>query len=114
MPTKKKKTKATPKKVGAKPVGNNGTVRAVSKLRSIIDPHTNISVYDMGLISELMVRPDAISLTFRPTSPFCPLAMQLAMNIRRSMGDLHGVKRVSVTVVGHYQEDNINKVLKRA
>jgi len=100
MPAKKKKRSANP-------VQKN----AISQLRCIIDPHTNISVYDMGLISELVTTPKSVSLTFRPTSPFCPLAMQLAMNIKRSLTSLDGVKVVTVTVVGHYMEDNINDVL---
>ncbi len=112
MPAKKKQ-KASAKRRVAGPKSDGRNSRAISQLRCIIDPHTNISVYDMGLISELMVGLDSISLTFRPTSPFCPLAMQLAMNIKRSMHDLDGIRKVQVTVVGHYQEDNINKVLKQ-
>jgi len=112
MPAKKKQHASAKRRVSdSKANGKNA--KAISQLRCIIDPHTNISVYDMGLISELMVGLDSVSLTFRPTSPFCPLAMQLAMNIKRSMHDLDGVKKVRVTVVGHYQEDNINKALEQ-
>jgi len=112
MPAKKKPA-ASPKRRVANSKAKKETAQAISQLRCIIDPHTNISVYDMGLISELMVGMGFVSLTFRPTSPFCPLAMQLAMNIKRSMHDLDGVKKVRVTVVGHYQEDNINQALQR-
>lgn len=115
MPVKKKGKKGLDgrKKAEPKSAGNGGTTEAISQLKCIIDPHTNISVWDMGLISELMVDPGSVSLTFRPTSPFCPLAMQLAMNIKRSMHELDGINTVEVTIVGHYQEDNINRVLKK-
>lgn len=83
----------------------------ISKLRGIIDPHTNISVYDMGLISELKVSKEAVSLTFRPTSPFCPLGVQLAHNIKRSVMSIKGIKKVDVKVIGHVQEQMINKSL---
>lgn len=83
----------------------------IQTLKEIIDPHSNISVYDMGLISDLSVSKEIISLTFRPTSPFCPLGVQLAMNIKRRLEHISGVKKAKVTVVGHCQEEQINKVL---
>lgn len=86
--------------------------RAIRELRCIIDPHTNISVYDMGLIERLRTSRGTVSLVFRPTSPFCPLATQLVLNIQRGIRKLDGVKDVSVTIVGHYQEDNINNLLR--
>ena len=83
----------------------------ISTLREIVDPHTNMNVYDMGLISELKVSDKVVSLTFRPTSPFCPLGVQLAVNIKRRLKDLKGTERADVKVIGHVQEANINKVL---
>ncbi len=83
----------------------------ISSLKEIVDPHTNISVYDMGLISELKVTKDSVSLTFRPTSPFCPLGVQLAQNIKRRLLGLKGVKKADIKVVGHIQEQMINKTL---
>lgn len=86
--------------------------QVISTLREVIDPHTNTSVYDMGLISELRVTKNSVSLTFRPTSPFCPLGMQLAHSIQRSLKMLKGVTNADVKVVGHVHEDQINGSLK--
>lgn len=83
----------------------------VSTLKEIIDPHTNMSVYDMGLISDLKVTKTSVSLTFRPTSPFCPLGVHLALNMKRRLMELKGARKVEVKVVGHIQEDNINKLV---
>jgi len=84
----------------------------IHSLKEIIDPHSNVSVYDMGLISELNVSKDSVSLTFRPTSPFCPLGVQLAQNIKRRLQKLDGVKKAHVKVIGHVQEEMINKTLE--
>ena len=84
----------------------------IHSLQEIIDPHSNVSVYDMGLISELEVSKDTVSLTFRPTSPFCPLGVQLALNIKRRLQKLDGVKKARVKVIGHVREDMINKALE--
>ncbi len=83
----------------------------ISALKEIIDPHSNVSVYDMGLISELKVSKDTVSLTFRPTSPFCPLGIHLAMNIKRRVLELSGVKKADIRIIGHVQEDMINESL---
>ncbi len=84
----------------------------VAGLRCVIDPHTNINVYDMGLISELKKSKNGISMVFRPTSPFCPLAFDLARSMKGKIWEVDGPTLVDVKVVGHYQEDNINKALK--
>jgi metal-sulfur cluster biosynthetic enzyme len=80
-------------------------------LREVIDPHTGVSVYDMGLISELAVNNDAVSLTFMPTSPFCPVGVELAKAIREKILSIEGMKRCDIKVVGHIRADQINKEL---
>lgn len=83
----------------------------VEALRGVLDPHTGVSVYDMGLISELVVGEDFVSLTFMPTSPFCPVGIQLAQAIKEQVLTVDGVKRCDVKVVGHVKADEINRAL---
>ncbi len=84
----------------------------IQKLKGIIDPHTNSSVYDMGLISELKVGENSVSLTFTPSSPFCPLGVQLAMAVKRSLKEVRGVEKAEITVRGHAQQEQLNNMLK--
>lgn len=83
----------------------------IEVLRGVLDPHTGVSVYDMGLISELIVADDSVSLTFMPTSPFCPVGIELAKAIRDNVLGIAGMKSCNVTVVGHIRADQINKEL---
>ena len=85
--------------------------QVISVLKEIIDPHTNVNLYDMGLISDISVSDDSISVTFRPTSPFCPLGVHFALNIKRRLEELDGAGKISVNVVGHAQQDAINQEL---
>lgn len=80
-------------------------------LREVIDPHTGVSVYDMGLVSELVVKDDNVSLTFMPTSPFCPVGIELAKAIREKVLSIEGMKKCDIKVVGHIRADEINKEL---
>ena len=82
--------------------------QVISVLREIIDPHTNMSIYDMGLISDLAVSKGSISLTFRPTSPFCPLGVHLALNIKRRLEGLNNADKIEVNVAGHVHQEAIN------
>jgi len=85
----------------------------IAILKQIEDPHTNTNVYDMGLISNIKSSKTAVSLTYRPTSPFCPLCSQLALIMKTRLGQLEGVKKVTVNVIGHVYEERINIVLAR-
>lgn len=83
----------------------------VEKLKNVIDPHTRQSVWDMGLIEELEVKDDEVSVVFRPSSPFCPIGQQLAFAIKRSLDEL-GVN-TKVKVVGYVKEKELNELLCR-
>jgi metal-sulfur cluster biosynthetic enzyme len=86
--------------------------QVIAALKEIIDPHTNMSVYDMGLISDIRSDDDSVGLTFRPTSQFCPLGVHLALNIKRRLTGLDGVRKADVKIVGHVEADMINALLK--
>ena len=83
----------------------------IEVLRGVLDPHTGVSVYDMGLISDLVVRDDSVDLTFMPTSPFCPVGVELAKAIRDNIMTIDGMKICSVKVVGHIRAEQINQEL---
>lgn len=83
----------------------------VEALRGVLDPHTGVSVYDMGLISELLVEGGSVTLTFMPTSPFCPVGVQLAQAIRDQVLMVEGVTKCNVKVVGHIKADEINRAV---
>ncbi|MEE9594104.1 MAG: iron-sulfur cluster assembly protein [Candidatus Hydrothermarchaeales archaeon] len=86
--------------------------KVVDKLKGIMDPHTNTSLYDMGLISDLKIDEGRVSLTFTPSSPYCPIGVQLANAIKDGLSSLEDVKAVDVLVKGHVQEEQINEILR--
>jgi metal-sulfur cluster biosynthetic enzyme len=83
----------------------------ISALRAVIDPHTGMSVYDMGLISELEAGDESVRLTFIPTSPFCPVGVELAKSIREAVLMVEGVKNCHVKVAGHIKAEEINRAV---
>lgn len=83
----------------------------ISALKTVVDPHTGMNVYDMGLISELETQGESVKLTFMPTSPFCPVGVELARSIREAVLLVEGVKGCEVKVVGHVKADEINRAV---
>ena len=84
----------------------------VRKLQSVIDPETGIDVLNMKLIEGLTVSETGdVSLTFVPSSPFCPLGIQLAFAIKEAVRSVEGVKKVRVVVDNHLQAEAINRML---
>jgi len=81
----------------------------IQVLQGVLDPHTGVSVYDMGLISDIVVSGGSVSLTFMPTSPFCPVGVELARAIRDQVMTVEGVTNCTVKVVGHIRADEINQ-----
>ncbi|NOZ59480.1 MAG: DUF59 domain-containing protein [Euryarchaeota archaeon] len=84
--------------------------QVVEKLKGVVDPHTGTSVYDMGLIEDLKVEDNRVSLKFRPSSPFCPLGVQLAKSIKAALKEV--AEQVDITVVGYINEEELNRQLR--
>jgi metal-sulfur cluster biosynthetic enzyme len=84
-------------------------------LRGVIDPGTNLDIMRMRLVRDLSVSQDGkVDLTFRPSSPVCPMAFKLANDIKRAVQETQGVKEVVVKVAGYNRADELMEVLKEA
>ncbi len=84
----------------------------INELKKIIDPEVGMNIVEMGLVKNIEVKEDTVSLTFTPSSPFCPLGVQLAFAIKERLKNMKGIKKVDIKVEGHVQQEMINKMLK--
>jgi metal-sulfur cluster biosynthetic enzyme len=84
------------------------------RLRDVIDPETGVDVIRMRLIEELRVDDETgrVSYRFRPSSPLCPLAVHLALEIRDAVAKVPGVTGQDIEVVGYVGADELNALLK--
>ena len=85
----------------------------IEALKGVNDPETNINIYDMDLIKDLNVEGEKVTLKFSPSSNVCPLAIQLAFNIKRAVESVEGVKEVDLTVTNYVAADKLNELLSR-
>lgn len=82
----------------------------IEKLRQVMDPHTGSNVYDMGLVKDLVVEPDRLSLRFVLTSNFCPIGMQLGLALKRKLRELP-VENIDVKIDNYLRADELEKML---
>lgn len=82
----------------------------IAKLREVIDPHTGGNVYDMGLVENLDVGDNAISLRFVLTSNFCPIGMQLGMALKRKLRELP-VENIDVKIGNYLRAAELEQAL---
>ncbi len=71
--------------------------KVVTMLRTVYDPEIPVNVYDLGLIYDVDIDPEnnvTIQMTF--TSPACPMADFLLMDMQMKLESIPEVKRVTI------------------
>jgi metal-sulfur cluster biosynthetic enzyme len=88
--------------------------RIIEELGQVIDPETGVDVMRMRLIEDLHVDSETgrVHYRFRPSSPLCPLAVTLVLNIREAVAGVPGVTEQEIEVVGYVGADGLNALLK--
>jgi metal-sulfur cluster biosynthetic enzyme len=85
----------------------------LSRLSEVIDPETGVDVVRMRLIENLMVDINGrVAYVFRPSSPLCPLAVPLAVQIRRAVSEVTGVTHQAMRVEGYMHSAELNALLE--
>jgi len=83
-----------------------------AELEKIIDPETGLTFGQMKMITGLKeVEPGVMKIDFVPSSPFCPIAFKLALDVKRAAEKIEGVEKAYVYCHGHMMEKAINKMV---
>ncbi|HNT77751.1 MAG TPA: iron-sulfur cluster assembly protein [Anaerolineae bacterium] len=85
------------------------------RLVEVIDPETGIDVLRMRLIEGLTVNEDTgkVSYAFHPSSPLCPLAHSLAVDIKRAVASAPGVTGQQILVTGYVKAEELTNIINR-
>lgn len=84
----------------------------VKRLSKVIDPETGANVIRMRLIEDIILEKEGIiHYTFRPSSPVCPLAVPLAVDIRRAVSEVPGILGQVITVKGYLHARSLTERL---
>jgi metal-sulfur cluster biosynthetic enzyme len=84
----------------------------IENLDKVIDPETGASVMRMRLVQDLTVTEGGnVSYIFRPSSPICPIALPLVMEIVEAVKATPGIQHQEVTVVDYAGAEELNRIL---
>jgi len=88
----------------------------IEQLGTVIDPETGVDVMRMRLIEDLEVDGSTgrVGYKFRPSSPLCPLAVTLVLNIREAVSSVPGVTEQEIEVVGYVGAEELNVMLRES
>ena len=88
-------------------------IRIIDRLTRVIDPETGVDVIRMRLIEELKIGDDGfVSYKFRPSSPLCPLAVSLAVQIKKAVAGVEGVTGQEIKVINYVGAGDLNQLLQ--
>lgn len=85
----------------------------IEKLKGVIDPETGADVIQMRLVQDLKIDAGGkAAYIFRPSSPLCPIAVQLALAIIQAVQAVPGITAQQITVKDYIQADQLNEILR--
>jgi metal-sulfur cluster biosynthetic enzyme len=87
----------------------------LERLSKVVDPETGVDVVHMRLIEDLAVdETGQATCKFRPSSPFCPIAVPLALEIQQAIAGVEGITGQEVEIVGFVSGDELTTWLRQA
>lgn len=99
-------------------MGTDMTLREqiLMRLVEVIDPETGVDVLRMRLVEDLNVDESSgeVAYRFRPSSPLCPLAHSLALDIKRAVASVEGVANQTIEVAGYVRSEELTAMINRA
>ncbi len=72
----------------------------IKALKTVHDPEIPVDIYELGLIYELKVQDEGkVYIRMTLTSPMCPVAESLPMEVQQKVLEVPGVRDVDLEVV---------------
>jgi len=80
---------------------------------SVPDPEVRRSIADLGLLDEVEVDGERVTVRFHLTSPLCPanFAARIGKEIRRRVAAVPGVHSVEVVLQDHFVQDELHRLI---
>ena len=74
--------------------------KIIEALRTVFDPEIPVNIYDIGLVYGIDIQADGdVHIQMTLTSPMCPVAEQLPVEVEARVRAVEGVESVIVEIV---------------
>lgn len=71
----------------------------IAALRKCYDPEIPINIVDLGLVYDVSIDGDRVTVKMTLTAPGCPASGYISQDVRRKLETVSGVKKAEVLVV---------------
>lgn len=71
----------------------------IDALKGVFDPEIPVDIYEMGLVYDIVERNGVVQVIMTLTSPNCPAAQSIPLDVQDKVGKVPGVERVEVEIV---------------
>jgi len=68
-------------------------------LKEVIDPELGINIVDLGLVYDIAIEGEAVSITYTLTTMGCPIGPLIEEQMAKSLADVPGIERVDAEMV---------------
>jgi metal-sulfur cluster biosynthetic enzyme len=86
----------------------------LERLSTVIDPETGADVVRMKLIEDLVIDPSGqVSYTIRPSSPLCPVAVFLAIQVKMVVASVPGIRAQKITVTNYIESEKLTDLINQ-
>ena len=86
----------------------------IERLSKVIDPETHTDIIRMHLVENLVAdNSGKVCYTFRPSSFVCPLAVSLAIDIKKAVAEVPGVTSQEISVAGYMAAEELEKLINK-
>ena len=88
--------------------------KVIEALSRVIDPEIGLNVWEARLIKDLVLKGNTVSLTFVPSSPICPLALQLGIDIKKALEKVEEIDKIIIDVDGYIDNARLKSAIEGA
>ncbi|MBO4481042.1 MAG: DUF59 domain-containing protein [Bacteroidales bacterium] len=72
--------------------------QVIEVLKKIYDPEIPVDIWELGLIYDIDIKGDDVSILMTVTAPNCPIAETLPVDVRNDVSKIEGVGNVVVNL----------------
>ena len=73
--------------------------KVIAEIKKIYDPEIPVNIYELGLIYDISIKDNDVSVKMTLTTPNCPVAESLPKEVKDSIMEIKGVEKVDLQLV---------------
>lgn len=73
--------------------------QVIEAIKTVIDPHIGVDIYNIGLIYDIKIDNEDVTIKMTLTNPACPMAKSIIGNTKTAVEKLEEVKKVDIDLV---------------